>query len=241
MILRILAFPVILFIFLYIVIGRVVPAYRAVQTAQTQKEQKMEELQKTQQKLQKVDVLVRDVQNHPNEQEFLSTYLPVGPKEELITNDMWRIVERAKGEGGTLSMFSIGFTDEDIRSDKEAVHDTNLMQTQVIVNGTYDEFKKLIDHLFRFNRLYAFKTIEITKPEQKKNDQEQGELVDEGTQILSGTITFSYNYIPQQTAMNNMKTFHSVQYDMIEKIESAVSTQDPLVDYPKQRNNPFLP
>ncbi len=234
MVLRILLFPALLSIFLYIITVQLVPTYKKIQALQITKELKMEELQSEQHKHDAVDDFISSVNAHPSEKDFIASFLPQKQREEIITNDIWQMVEDAKNEDGSLNLFSVGFSDEGAKSGKVAVRDTKIIEGRAIVSGTYEELQKFIEQMFRFDRLYAFKTIDITKPEKDDNEENSA-------QVLSASITFGYAYAPKSVVANSIIGGDAIDYDLIATVMEAVAAKEPLVAEAHERKNPFLP
>ena len=237
MVFRILLFPVILFLFLYIAIVLVVPTYQSIGAAEARMENKEKELIEANTKLEEVDTFIQGVKSHPEEEEFAFDFVPDDQREEHIINDVWQIADQSKGESETFNLFSIGFADGGSRSEKKVTGGTSLIEGRVIVSGTYDEFQRFFDQMFRFNRLYTFKTISIAKPD-KQEENEDGTT---GPQILSGTVTFAYGYVPNASAASSFVFSDPIDYDLISTVKNAVALETPLDSRAEERNNPFLP
>jgi Tfp pilus assembly protein PilO len=231
MILRILLFPVVLLLVLYFAIAQVVPTYQAIKAEQSNKEQKQKTLAAAEKKLAQVNQFVSDVESHSEEKDFTLTYLPNDQREEALINDIWQIAELS---GETFNLFSIGFSDGG-GTGQVSGHTARLIEGRLIVSGTYEEFQRFFDQMFRLDRLYTFKTIDLTKPERKEQEEQ------EGPQILSGTVAFAYGYVPGEVAIDPTVFEQNIDYELISTIKDAVAPTEPLVTHPEQRNNPFLP
>ncbi|PID52652.1 MAG: hypothetical protein CR972_00710 [Candidatus Moraniibacteriota bacterium] len=228
-------FPIALFLFLYVVIAQIVPTYQSVRSAGVILETKGEELEEAKKKLNIVDAFISDIEAHPDEKEFVASFLPNEQKEEIITNDIWQIARDAQVQNGFFELFSLGFSDTGTKKSKSSVRDTKLIEGRVVVSGTYTEIQKFIDQLFRFDRLYAFKAINITKPDVKKGEENIG------PQILSGSIAFAFAYAPERKVTETALLGESIDYDLIKTVMNSVASKTPLVSESHQRQDPFLP
>lgn len=234
MIIRILMFPVVLFIVLYIVIGRVVPTVKNIGATRTEIATKKAELSEANTKLTKIKEFSASIDSHPQEQAFVLQFVPNNQREELILND---ISQMANAAG--VSLFSVGFAEsrQDALSGATASNRANYIEAKMIATGSYESFKNFADQLFRIKRLYAFKSFELSK---QNNTTKEGK--DAATQdMLDGVISFTYGYIPGQ-AHADPSTFQPIaDFDDITTVMNAATRTEPLTPEPQHRPNPFLP
>ncbi len=109
----------------------------------------------------------------------------------------------------------------------------------MVVSGTYEDFKKFTHNLFRIKRLYNFKTFDLVKSDKEKKEGETPE-VSPGL-ILSGTISFTYEYMPGLGQVSAATIGRPINFELIDIISQATANTDPLVSEPATRTNPFLP
>ncbi|MFA5986250.1 MAG: type 4a pilus biogenesis protein PilO [Parcubacteria group bacterium] len=237
MIIRMLLFPVILLLVLYFVIALVVPTSRSISTEKKTVVQKKEMLAKAQEKQKNVNAFVDTVKSHPEEKSFVMDFVPNDQREEIILSDISQLAEKSG-----VSLFSVGFSEgrQDVRSSAAADQQAYLIEGKMIASGTYEEFKKFSYELFHLKRLYAFKTLELTKVEKEKS--EGGAAVDmQQEQMLSGVISFAYGYIPGQAQVNPSTFDQKTDFDSIDTVMKATAQTNPLVSQSTNRPNPFLP
>lgn len=233
MIIRILMFPIALLLVLYFVIAQVVPTYRAIAAEKATITQKQKALTAVEKKKNEVDTFIRDVKAHSAEQDFVSSFVPNDQQEEVLINDVSQIAEKSGVE-----LFSIGFSEgrSDVRS-AAAGGGAHLIEGRMIVSGTYESFITFLNQMFHIDRLYAFKTIDLVKVE--VDDLEEGQV--QGPQILNGTVSFAYGYIPGQAIADPTAFNQGIDYKLINTVMNSIAQTDPLVSEPRHRTNPFLP
>lgn len=232
MIIKILMFPIILLLILYFAIAQVVPTYESIQLGKAKKIELEKDLQDANDRADQIDAFVQSVRSHASEKEFVLDFVPNDQKEEILINDIVQIAENSD-----IDLFSIGFADGG-NTKKVSGHTANLIEGRLIVSGTYNGFQKFFDQMFRLDRLYAFKTIDLVKPD-KKEDAEGGEVQSE--QMLNGTVTFAYGYAPGRIAVDPAVFSSDINYKLIGTVMQAVAPTNPLVAEPQNRENPFLP
>jgi len=234
MIIRILMFPVILLIVLYIVIGRIAPTAKLISADRVEVAEKTQELSQANARLDKMKSFATSVDQHPQEQEFVLHFVPNNQREEIILSDVSQMAQDAG-----LSLFSFGFAEgrQDARSGAVAQNRANYIEAKVIASGSYDAFKKFADQLFRIKRLYAFKAFELSKQEHVQKEGEEPVSED----MLDGVISFTYGYIPGQAHVDPTAFNPTVNFDDIKAIMNAATQTDPLITEAQERPNPFLP
>ncbi len=236
MIIRILLFPIILLLVLYFVIAQVVPTAKAISTIKESIVQQQTKLKTAQERLDKVTAFQQNIDSHSSEMDYVKNFVPNDQREEILLSDMSQLAE----ESG-VNLFSVGFSEgrNDVRSGATAGEQSFLIEGKMIVSGTYDNFQKFTHKLFRMKRLYLFKTFDLTKAEQKKQEGEEA-----GTPqdlILSSTISFAYGYIPGVGSISPTEIGNPINFDLIDTIMNATANTNPLVTEKANRSNPFLP
>lgn len=234
MIIRILMFPVILLIVLYIVIGHIVPTAKLISADRAEVATRTQERDAANEKLTKMTSFVNSIDQHPQEQEFVLHFVPNNQREEIILSD----VSQMASDAG-LSLFSVGFAEgrQDAQSGATAQNRANYIEAKMIATGPYDAFKKFADQLFRIKRLYAFKSFELSKQNQIQKEGEAPVSQD----MLDGVVSFTYGYIPGQAHVDPVTFTPSVDFDQIGTVMRAATQTDPLVSEAQERPNPFLP
>lgn len=234
MIIRILMFPVMLLIVLYCVIALIMPTMKEITAEKDTIEQKMTERDGAQQRLDKVKTIVASVNSHDAERGFVMNFLPTDQQEEILLSDVSQLATKSG-----VSLFSMGFAEgrSDVRSAASSDGRPYLIEGKMIASGSYENFEKFIAELFHLKRLYAFKTIELTKGEQEKKE---GETAPQ-PQVLSGVISFAYGFIPGQVHIGPNQVQRDVDYDVINTIMRSSAQTNPLKAEPQNRVNPFLP
>ena len=234
MIIRILMFPVILLIVLYIVIGRVVPTAKLISADRVEVAAKTQELAEARDKLNRMNSFATSVEQHPEQRDFVLHFVPNNQREEIILSDVSQMAQDAG-----LWLFSVGFAEgrQDAQSGATAQNRANYIEAKMIATGSYDAFKKFADQLFRIKRLYAFKTFELSKQNQVQKEGEAPVSQD----VLDGVVSFTYGYIPGQAHVDPVTFNPTVDFDKIDTVMNAATQTDPLVAEPQERPNPFLP
>jgi len=239
MIVKMLIFPVILLIILYFSIAFIVPTAKLIPKAKEDIAQKEATLAKAKKQLGEVQAFQQDIDGHPAEVEYISDFVPNNQREEILLSD---ISQLAKESG--VNLFSVGFSEGRAKTVSKSDGETDINQAQfieskMIASGNYDSFKKFAHKLFRIKRLYDFKTFDLSKVEQKKN--EDGEEQQNSEPVLNGTISFTYEYIPGKAQVSFNSIGKSIDYELINAIMNSTSQTSPLVPEPNNRKNPFLP
>ncbi len=237
MIIRILLFPVILLLVLYFIIAQVVPTAQSISAIKEEIKQQEKLLETAKGHLARVEAFQADIDNHTTEKEYVLDFVPNDQREEILLSDIPQLAE----ESG-VSLFSIGFSEgrQDVRSGAATDGRPHLIEGKVIASGTYEDFKKFTHQLFRIKRLYGFKTFDLTKSEQEKDEDAEGEGVQQDL-ILSGVISFTYAYVPGAGELSPTSIGKEIDYDLINTVMETTSQTEPLVSEPANRSNPFLP
>ncbi len=234
MIIRILMFPVILLVVLYIVIGRIVPTAKVISADRVEVAAKTRELADANDRKSKLDSFAASVKQHPQQQEFVLHFVPNNQREEILLSDISQMAQDAG-----LFLFSVGFAEgrQDARSGAVAQDRANYIEAKMIATGSYDAFKKFADQLFRIKRLYAFKTFELSKQLQVQKEGEAPVSQD----VLDGVVSFTYGYIPGQAHVDPATFNPTADFDKIDTVMNAATQTDPLAAEAQERPNPFLP
>lgn len=234
MIIKILLFPVLLLLVLYFVIAQVVPTAQSISAKKDDIVKEEVKLQQAIEDVAKAEAFKSEVAAHPDEQAFTMDFVPNDQREEILLSDVSQI---ATNTG--ISLFSMGFSEgrSDVRSDAATDNRPHLIEGKIIVSGTYDNFKQFMHQMFRIQRLYSFKTFDLTKVEQE--EPEEGETKSE--LMLNGVVSFAYDYIPGMGVVSSSAAQQSIDYDLIKTVMDASSDTDPLVTEMHHRSNPFLP
>jgi len=235
MIIRILLFPVILLLVLYFIIAQVVPSAKAISATKDSIEQQEAALARAQERLDKVTAFQQEIELHSAEMDYVMSFVPNDQREEILLSDISQLAEEAN-----ISLFSVGFSEghHDVRSGAATDGKTHLIEGKMIVSGSYDDFQKFMHKLFRMKRLYTFKTFNLTKAEQKENDDEEDVSQ---TLMLSGVVSFAYGYIPGVGAISPTSIGNPINFELINTIMNATANTQPLVTEKTKRPNPFLP
>ncbi len=238
MIIRILLFPVILLLVLYFIIAQVVPSVKAASATKDSIKQQEELLAQAQARLDKVTAFQQEIQSHSTEMDYVKDFVPNDQREEILLSDISQLADESN-----VSLFSVGFSEgrSDVRSGAATDGRSNLIEGKLIVNGSYDNFKTFMHKLFRMKRLYAFKTFELTKNEQEKDNKEGEEDTSAQDLMLSGVVSFAYGYIPGVGAISPTSIGNPINFDLIDTVMNATSNTNPLVTEKTKRPNPFLP
>jgi len=235
MIIRILLFPVILLLVLYFIIAQVVPSVNAISVTKGSIEKQEAELAKSETRLKKVTAFQQDIEMHDAEMDYVMDFVPNNQREEILLSDISQLADETN-----INLFSVGFSEgrQDVRSEASTDGKPYLIEGKMIVSGTYDEFQSFMHKLFRMKRLYSFKTFDLTKNEQVKEDGEEAVQQD---LMLSGVVSFTYGYIPGVGAISPASIGDPINFDLINTVMNATANTDPLVVETKNRPNPFLP
>ncbi len=236
MIIKILLFPVILLLVLYFIIAQVVPTAKSISAQKALIAQEQEKLQAAQARLQKVQDFQNNIDAHPDEMAYVNDFVPNDQKQELLLSDIAQLAEQSG-----INLFSVGFSDSERSVSSANDNAERVIEAKLIVNGTYENFKAFADRLFRMRRLYAFKTFDITKGEQRTVNVEGGENENAQGLVLSGVISFAYHYIPGKAQLPPSSIGKPINYDLIDTVMQATAQTNPLVPQPNNRPNPFLP
>lgn len=231
MIIRMLMFPVILLLVLYSVISLVIPTYQEITAEKTNIEAKMKTKTDAEQQLNQVNVVAKSVESHPEEKDFVLSFVPSDQQEENLLNDISQLATKAN-----VSLFSVGFGKDGSDINDAADQSLQYIGGQIIASGSYENIKKFSEELFHMKRMYVFRGFELAKVE--KNNAE-GEASQE--QVLSASISFAYGYIPGEMIVSATSMSKQIDYEKISAVMNSTVNTDPLGAELQQRNNPFLP
>lgn len=221
-----LMFPAILFLVLYFVIMQVVPTAQSISVTNKSIIDEEAKLVKTEKQLNDIQNFKSDIQSHSSEQEFVADFVPNDQREEILLSDIAQLAEETN-----IELFSVGFADGNSKTDIRTI------EGKVIASGTYDNFKEFMNKLFLIKRLYQFKTFDLTKSEQ--GDEEDTE--EEAEMILSGVVSFAYEYVPGMSVASPAVVGNSIDFDLITTVMDATTHTEPLKTETDYRANPFLP
>ena len=96
-----------------------------------------------------------------------------------------------------------------------------------------------MNKMFLIKRLYQFKTFDLTKIEQEKIEELEGEEKQE--LMLSGVLSFAYSYIPGVGTINPTNIGDPIDFDLINTVMKATAQTELLKTEESYRANPFLP
>ena len=236
MIVKMLAFPAILLLVLYFAIVHIVPTAKNISKANQAIVEREKSLLTAKEQLGKVKAFQQEIDEHSTEVEYISEFVPNDQREEILLSDIAQLAE----ESG-VNLFSVGFSEGRANTASGATSKSRLIEGKMIASGTYDNFKKFAHKLFRIKRLYGFKTFDLSKVEQKKQKEDEGEETQNSELLLNGTISFTYEYIPGKVQVSSGDIGQSIDFNLIDTIMSSTAQTNELVSEPNNRKNPFLP
>jgi Tfp pilus assembly protein PilO len=233
MIIKILLFPAVLLLVLYFIIAQVVPTAQDISRTKKEITKEEQKLQQAQEDVARAEAFKTEVASHPQEQSFITKFIPNNQKEEILLSDVSQLATQ-----NNINLFSMGFSQGRKATNGDSTsNESYLIEGKMIVSGTYEDMKQFMHQMFRIKRLYAFKTFDLTKIEQ--DAPEDGEPVP--TLLLSGVVSFAYGYMPGMGEVSSSAAQQSINFDLITTVMNASSDTKPLVTETKYRINPFLP
>jgi Tfp pilus assembly protein PilO len=230
MIIKMLLFPVALLAVLYLVIAQLVPAFKDQAKFKEDIKAEQSNLQTAQMELERISSFEQEVQSKTEEKKFMAHFVPNGKKEEILLNDIPQLAA-----AGNVSLFAVSFSAGE-RKDKNS--EVESVEGQMIITGTYGSIKDFMHKMYRIGRLYDFKSLSLTKMEQKTKD---GEEIAEGEPTLSGVVAFTYKYIPGKATASADIANAEINFELIDTIMNSMSKTNDLKTEKQYRANPFLP
>ena len=252
--LKILFFPIVMLLVIYISIMWIWPMVTKMETVKIDLEQKNNELQEILKKKGNIDLLKNTLNQNKDKEQMVISYLPNDKNEEKIINNVYNMTTSAgvilinmsleemkpsvaeQQNSGSISPI-ISSSDISGQTDMAPIgtkNEVKIIKARINVAGSYEYIKIFLDQLKNSGMHINIASALISQ--QENLAAKEGE----NTNNLTAKIEADFGYLPQTKAKIDLKS--TLDFSVVDKISSAVAKSATSIELDSVgKVNPFLP